>query len=93
MEENCENTEFCCGAHDTCEKGLSRKTNIPEIEYYDDEELDVFKGRVSDSYSQEEIEQFKEVLETMFESDIPGWLNSLDMRGIALPEVLSHRIS
>lgn len=88
--DNCKNTEFCCGMHDTCEKGLPRKSNSLEIEYYDDEELDVFSGRSSDSYSQSEIEQFKEVLETMFTSDVQGWLKSLEQRRISLPDSLLH---
>ncbi len=90
MSNNCNNTEFCCGAHDVCEKGLTKKTCEPEIEYYDDDELDVFKGRTPDNYSQDEVELFKEVLETMFTSDIPGWLKSLELRGISLPESLSN---
>lgn len=35
------------------------------IEYFDDEELDAFKGRPSDKYTDEEIERFAEVLESL----------------------------
>ncbi len=88
MTENCKNNEYCCGFHEVCEKGLSPK---PEVEYYDDEELDVFRGRDAGSYSPEEIEQFREVLETMYENEIPDWKKSLEQRGIRLPdELASH---
>lgn len=44
-----------------------------EIEYYDDEELDTYKGRAADDYSEEEVEQFAEVLYTMKPGG-SGWL-------------------
>ncbi|MDR1370314.1 MAG: hypothetical protein LBJ72_09370 [Dysgonamonadaceae bacterium] len=93
MTDNCKNTAFCCGAHDICEKGLVKKLSGPEIEYYDDEELDVFKGRASDCYTPEEVEQFREVFETMFASDVPGWLKSLELREVRLPAALLSEIS
>ncbi len=87
-----ENTEYCCGLHESCEKGLLRKP-CEKIEYYDDEELDVFKGRPSDGYFSDEIEQFREVLETMYASDVAGWIQSLNLRGIALPDVLKEQVA
>ena len=59
-----------------------------DIVYYDDEELDVFKGRPSDSYTDEEVEQFSEVLYTLQEVEVAGWLRSLQLRGINLPDAL-----
>ena len=44
-----------------------------EIEYYDDEELDTYKGRAADDYSEEEVEQFAEVLYTMKPEEVAGW--------------------
>jgi hypothetical protein len=84
----------CCGLHDVCEKNLPRETTIrEEVEYYDDEELDVFCSYTPDAYSEEEIAQFREILDTMLESDIPGWLHSLQIRGIPFPHVLENEIS
>ena len=56
------------------------------LRYYDDEELDVFKGRPSDSYTDEEVEQFSEVLYTMRHEEIADWCRSLTLRGISLPD-------
>ena len=86
------NTEYCCGLHEICEKGLSRNPE-EKVEYYDDEELDIFKGRDSDDYNSDEIGQFREVLETMYASDVPGWLQSLKFRGIELPDELKKQTS
>lgn len=75
----------CCGMHITCEKdslvaGLDR-----ELLYYDDEELDAYRGRTADSYTDTEIEEFREVLLTLRPEEIAGWARSITTRGITLP--------
>lgn len=75
----------CCGLHITCEKdslvaGLDR-----ELLYYDDEELDAYRGRPADGYTDSEIEEFREVLLTLRPDDIAGWARSITARGITLP--------
>ena len=77
--------EQCCGMHITCEKdslvaGLDR-----ELLYYDDEELDAFKGRAADSYTPAEADMFREVLFTLRPDEIAGWARSITTRGITLP--------
>jgi hypothetical protein len=84
--------EECCGQHKVCEKDLLLKAAAKSIEYYDDEELDVFAGRLSDSYTGDETELFAEVLHTMWESDVPGWVRSLQLRGIELPHTLRDEV-
>ena len=88
-----EEPDACCGRHAFCEKGLSLKNTSQAVEYYDDEELDIFAGRSVDSYQKEEIEQFTEVLHTMLETDIRGWMHSLQLRRIELPDALKEEIS
>ncbi len=63
-----------------------------EIEYYDDEELDTFKGRQSDDYTDEEVEQFSEVLYTMKPEEVASWNRSLILRGINLPNQLKDEV-
>ncbi len=75
----------CCGMHITCEKDSLLAGVSTEIEYYDDEELDVFKGREPDDYTSEEIDQFRDVLLTLLPQDIAGWGRSIQLRGINLP--------
>ena len=59
-----------------------------EPDYYDDEELDDYRGRASDAYTAAEVEQFEEVLTTMRPDEVHGWLRSLQLRGVALPDAL-----
>ena len=79
--------EQCCGMHITCEKDSLLAAVSSEIVYYDDEELDVYRGRASSQYSDEEIEQFRNVLLTLLPQDIAGWARSIQLRQITMPDI------
>ena len=66
--------DVCCGQHLVC-----------EIVYYDDDELDAYKGKAADAYTGAEIKDFEDVFYTLQESDMAGWLRSLQLREINLP--------
>ena len=86
-----EEPEVCCGMHTVCEKtNLSPVTG--EIVYYDDEELDRFKGREAESYNPEEIEEFRDVLMTLLPEDVAGWSRSIQVREITLPEEIRDEL-
>ena len=76
----------CCGQHQVCEKESLLAAVSKQIEYYDDEELDRFKGRTAEEYSPEEADEFREVMYTMKEEEVAGWCRSLQLRGIELPD-------
>ena len=76
----------CNGTNDKCEQDCMMEAATKDIVYYDDEELDAFSGRPSDSYTDEEVEQFSEVLYTMRQEEIADWCRSLTLRGINLPD-------
>ncbi len=78
--------EECCGMHITCERDSLLASVSAEAEYYDDEELDAYRGRGADEYDEDEIEQFRDVLLTLLPDDIAGWGRSLQLRGIAMPQ-------
>ncbi len=77
----------CCGAHEVCEAG-SLLSKDATIIYYDDEELDRFRDRSHLAYSDAEIEEFREVLLSMNEAEVPAWLRSLRLREVALPPIV-----
>lgn len=81
----------CCGMHITCEKD-SLATLSTDIIYYDDEELDAYAGIAADNYSDEQIEEFREVLLTLLPQDIAPWARSLSLRGITLPEIVKEEL-
>ncbi|SMO59703.1 hypothetical protein SAMN06265379_103206 [Saccharicrinis carchari] len=77
----------CCGAHEVCEAD-SLLSVSDAIEYYNDEELDRFKGTEASDYSSIHIEEFRDVLYTLKEHEVTGWLKSIQLRGIELPMVI-----
>ena len=81
-------SEGCSGQHETCEKDSLLAAVSKKIEYYDDEELDRFLGTESDAYNEKEVEEFREVLYTLKEVEVAGWIRSLQLRGIELPDAL-----
>ena len=82
----------CCGMHVTCEKDSLLPEVSDKIEYFDDEELDAYAGREADSYSDDEIEQFRDVLLTLLPSDIAPWARSIQLRGIVLPAAVRDEL-
>lgn len=87
-----EQEEECCGMHITCERDSLLAGMSDEIEYFDDEELDVFKGRGADDYTDAEIEQFRDVLLTLLPDDIAPWARSIQLRGIELPGAVREEL-
>ncbi|RCW31621.1 hypothetical protein [Marinilabilia salmonicolor] len=75
----------CCGAHEVCDKESLIAHTHGEIIYFNDEELDRFKGQAPDQYTPDETEQFREVLLTMHPHEVNTWLRSMMARGIRLP--------
>ena len=75
-----------------CEKESLLAAVSKAVEYYDDEELDRFAGRRADNYDREETDEFEEILTTLRSEDVAGWVRSLQLRGIELPEALRDEV-
>ena len=82
----------CCGQHEVCEKESLLAAISKQIEYYDDEELDRFKGRGGDDYTEEEAEEFRNVLYTMRSEEVAGWVRSLQLRQVNLPDDVKDEV-
>jgi len=79
----------CCGIHEVCDKANLLAGNI-KAEYYDDEELDSLACTHPSHYTEEQIAMLREVFYTLNESDVAGWLRSLQMRHINLPDEIKE---
>ena len=77
----------CCGSHAVCERD-SLLTKTDKIIYFDDEELDILAHRPVEDFSARELQQLDDVFYTLREQDVAGWLRSLQLRDIALPDYL-----
>lgn len=82
----------CCGQHETCEKDSLLAAVSKQIEYYNDEELDRFRGKHGDEYSEEDSEEFREILYTMRDDEVAGWVRSLQLRYIELPDDVKDEV-
>ena len=82
----------CCGQHEVCEKESLLAAVSKEIEYYNDEELDRFRGCPSDAFSVDETEEFRDILYTMRSEEVAGWVRSLQLRGVELPDGLKDEV-
>lgn len=83
----------CSGSNAMCEQECTMKAATEPIEYFDDEELDTFRGRPSDSYTEEETQQFADVLETLQPNEVKPWGRSLILRGINIPDSLKDEFA
>ena len=63
-----------------------------EIEYYDDEELDRFRGRPSNQYTGCGGGRVATVLYTMQPHEVKGWNRSLILREINLPDQIKDEV-
>ena len=91
-EATTDDDDECCGEHEVCEKGKIKRALRTDIEYFDDEELDAYRGSASDEYDDEAVEEFREVLYTMDPKEIDDWLKSLELREVALPNALKDEL-
>lgn len=92
LEVTKEVPEECCGQHATCERDSLLAAVSKEIIYYADEELDRFRGREADQYTDEEAEEFATVFYELREVEVAGWVRSLQLRQVALPEQILDEV-
>ena len=77
----------CCGRHTNCSKGYDN-TDL----YFDDEELDAHKGKKAEDYTEEDIEEFRNILLTMRSDELDTWVKCLQTRGIEIPQEIKDEI-
>lgn len=80
--------EVCCGQHEFCERDSLLAAVSKKIEYYEDEDLDRLRGIAGDAYEEDTVSEFRDVLYTLRDTEVAGWLRSLQLRGIELPDSL-----
>jgi hypothetical protein len=84
--------EECCGQHETCERDSLIAAFAAQAEYFDDEELDRFANKLSDTYTPDEVDEFREIFYTVLDDEKPRWIRSLSMRLIAVPDEIKDEI-
>ena len=82
----------CCGQHEVCEKESLLVAVSKDIDYYNDEELDRFRGKDYSTYTEKETDEFRDILYTMRDDEVAGWVRSLQLRGVPLPDALKDEV-
>ena len=82
-------TADCCSLNEVCPSEKILMSINKELLYFNDEELDSFKGRTPDGYTDDEIEQFRDVLYTLRDDELLAWQKSVKKRGITLPATIN----
>ena len=82
----------CNGENTRCEQECMMEAAVKDIEYFDDEELDCFQGKSSDSYDDKEAETFRDILYSMRQEEVKEWIRSLTLRGIELPDQVKDEV-
>lgn len=80
--------EGCCGQHSTCEADSLLAAVSREVVYYEDEELDRYRGTAAADYSEAAVEEFRDVLLSLQEDEVSPWVRSIQLRGLEFPEAL-----
>lgn len=89
-EQTC--SDDCCGTHEVCPSEELLRGELCEVAYYDDQELDDFCGRSAEQYSDDEVEQWRDVLYTLQAGDLLGWERSIKRRGIVMPAAIRDEL-
>lgn len=89
IEVNVEIDEECCGAHAVCDRD-SLLNSDNNIIYFDDEELDTLSNINAGNYTNEQFDLLNNVFLTLKESDVAGWIRSLQLRNIDLPYAIKE---
>ncbi len=85
-------TDDCCGANEVCPSEMMLKHINDPVQYYEDEELDRFKGRGAAGYTDDELEQWRDVLYTLKHDELLSWERSIKKRGIAMPDIIKEEL-
>lgn len=86
-------TDTHCALHSVCpSEQIASAACADAAIYYEDEELDAYRGRSGDDYTDTEIELFREVLYTLRPDEVLAWHRSLQRRCIELPTALRDEL-
>lgn len=82
----------CNGDNAKCEQECMMEAAVKPIEYFDDEELDRYRHRPSDCYTDDEADEFAEVMYTMKPEEVKAWNRSLILREINVPDQIKDEM-
>ncbi len=89
-QEEC--SDDCCATNAVCPSEKLLQNTMEPAAYYDDEELDAFRGRDAQGYTPDEEEQWRDVLYTLRRDELLAWERSIKKRGIIMPAAIHDEL-
>ena len=90
--ELCGVTGSACYGGEYCHvhRHLKAERNLPA--YFEDEELDRYRGRKPEDFSDDEAREWEEVLTTLRPKEVVEWVGSIHRRGLHIPAQLRPQL-
>lgn len=85
-------TDDCCTSNAVCPSEKLLEHSMEPAVYFDDEELDDFKGRDATGYTAGEEEQWRDVLYTLPHHELLQWERSIKKRGLVMPAAIHDEL-
>lgn len=82
----------CCGGKN-CHRKQARQSKVDTTLYFEDEELDRFKGKSATDYTPAEVAEWTEVVTTLRSSEVMDWVTSIHRRQLHIPSTLQETVS
>jgi hypothetical protein len=78
--------------HEVCDRNSLIAAFDQKAEYFDDEELDQYRGKDSADYNEEQTEKFREIFYSLLDEEKHQWIHSLRLRGISIPDQMKDEV-
>ncbi|MDO5017226.1 MAG: hypothetical protein Q4E10_02550 [Porphyromonas sp.] len=79
----------CCGGTACFNSKIKQK---PLLVYFEDEELDRFRHRTGNDYTDAEVEEWNEVLHTLRPEELSAWAKSIKLRRLVMPASVASEL-
>ncbi len=79
----------CCGGTSCFNAGIGTP---PRVVYFEDEELDRFRNRKGEDYTQGDVEEWLEVLKTLRKEELAPWQRSIRLRHLSMPPKVEEEL-
>ncbi len=87
--ERCTAGGSCCGGVN-CHR---KHTKVDTPTYFEDEELDRYRGKKATDYSPDEVAEWADVLTTLRPNEVAEWVTSIHRRQLHIPDALRENVT
>lgn len=90
--KECESGHVCSGCCGGTSCFNAKEKERPLLVYFEDQELDRFRRRNGEDYTEEELAEWSEVLHTLSPSELAPWKRSITLRKLPMPAEIRREL-